>query len=90
MTELDTPEQINDLIHGIARPKHPSATGASATAWRKWKDDMQVYYDRVAELRYQMTKVVPGDMPDWVHEAVALAGSAAWQDSTDRASRPST
>lgn len=81
MTELSTPEHINDLIHGIVIPNRPDAGAAYASPeWRKWQDDMRTYYDRVAELRRQMVEAVPGDMPDWVHESVCLAWQGAIED----------
>lgn len=79
-TEVSTPEQIDDLIHGIGVPKPPAhGTTYGSPEWRKWQDDMQAYYDRVAGLRRQMLEAVPGDMPDWVHVAVCLAWRAAME-----------
>lgn len=73
-----TPAETDRLILGIVLPA--LGTGYSAEEYRKWEDDVQTYYDRVAELRRQLHAAVPKDMPHWVNSAAYWAWQGAVTD----------
>lgn len=76
-----TPEQIYDLILDLEMPL--PTTSALDNEFRKWEDDVQSYYDRLAELRRKLNEAIPEDAPLWVQGATYRA----WRGEVSEAER---
>jgi hypothetical protein len=71
---VQTPEEIYDLILNLTMPILPeSIPSVSDEEFHQWEDKVQVYYERVAELRRQIHEAIPEDAPLWVQGAVYRA-----------------
>jgi hypothetical protein len=88
------PSQIETLILNLTIPD-PCGKGAtiSSPEFRKWEEDMQSYYDRLAELRRQLWEAVPDSMPTWVRSAAyhayigAIEAAMQWHRDVQRSHR---